>query len=77
MEVTPLPAPQFDLFTTVHKHYSVAEWKTFATENPTTLQVRPHLSFNDWDYSVRSRCPVVIGHVKQDACYQNEIGTPH
>lgn len=36
---SPPPPPQHDLFTTVHKHYSVEEWQAFAAENPNVLKV--------------------------------------
>ena len=31
---------QEDLFTAIHKHYSVEEWKQFAIRSPDVLKVR-------------------------------------
>ena len=33
----PPPPPKHDLFTCIHKHYSVEEWTTFASEHPEVL----------------------------------------
>ena len=34
-----LSSPQFSLFTAVHKHYSLEQWKEFASQNPDCLEV--------------------------------------
>ncbi|XP_074221828.1 GMP reductase 2 isoform X3 [Camelus bactrianus] len=33
-----LSSPQFSLFTAVHKHYSLEQWKEFASQNPDCLE---------------------------------------
>lgn len=38
-----LSSPQFSLFTAVHKHYSLEQWKEFASQNPDCLEVTPVL----------------------------------
>lgn len=45
------------MFTTVHKHYTVEEWKAFAAENPDVLKVLPVLPLSSTAIQIKGFLP--------------------
>lgn len=56
------PSLQHTLFTAIHKHYSVEDWKNFAANHPDCLEViSPMLAFLNWLFLISNM--IIITHI--------------